>query len=283
MKVLPLLVTFVALIAGQDTRTVVYPSNGNGSSSVEIGGKIEPVPQPDMTLRVVSASLLPPQLPPPPPQPQPQPMLPSDYFFPAPQRAFLHHRSENVPYGYEYPNIGYPVAQAVEHSIVPSSKQLVIVSFIGLLLLLAIIQNTLSSVKRKDAIMDLLASRQKRDVYATRDFGSVTPEEEEILNNDARVRCIQRTICLENRKLFRDLGAPGKMLARYLTNGIEKSLKPSSGWDRLVRDAGAAGIRGEDCDVLYRDCDIPVTRKMQQVSDIVSADAKNRDISGSNR
>lgn len=91
----------------------------------------------------------------------------------APQRAFLHHRSESVPYGYEYPNIGYPMTQPMEHSIVPSSKQLVIVSFIGLLLLLAIIQNTLSSVKRKDAIMDLLASRQKRDVYATRDFGSV--------------------------------------------------------------------------------------------------------------
>lgn len=92
---------------------------------------------------------------------------------PAPQRAFLHHRSENVPYTYEYPNIGYPVAHSVEHSMVPSSKQLVIVSFIGLLLLLAIIQNTLSAVKRKDAIMDLIASRQKRDVYATRDFGSV--------------------------------------------------------------------------------------------------------------
>lgn len=90
-----------------------------------------------------------------------------------PQRAFLHHRSEHIPYGYEYPNVGYPVAQSVEHSIVPSSKQLVIVSFIGLLLLLAIIQNTLSAIKRKDAIMDLLSSRQKRDIYATHDFRSV--------------------------------------------------------------------------------------------------------------
>ena len=79
-----------------------------------------------------------------------------------------------MPYGYEYPNIGYPVAHSIDQSVVPSSKQLVIVSFIGLLLLLAIIQNTLTSVKRKDAIMDLLSSRQKRDVYvATRDFRSV--------------------------------------------------------------------------------------------------------------
>lgn len=37
--------------------------------------------------------------------------------------------------------------------------------------------------------------------------------------------------------------------------GVEKSLKPSSGWFRLVRDAGEAGIRGEDCEVLYRGCD----------------------------
>ncbi|XP_012524480.1 uncharacterized protein LOC105829941 isoform X1 [Monomorium pharaonis] len=179
----------------------------------------------------------------------------------APQRTFLHHRSENIPYAYEYPNVAYPVSHSIEHSIGPSSKQLVVVSFIGLLLLLAIIQNTLSAVKRKDAIMDLLSSRQKRDVYATHDFRSVTPEEEEILNSDARVRCIQRTICLENRKLFRDLGAPGKMLAKYLTKDVEKSFKSSSGWDRLVRDAGAAGIRGENCDVLYRDCEIPVTKK----------------------
>jgi len=42
---------------------------------------------------------------------------------------------------------------------------------------------------------------------------------------------------------------------------IEKSFKLSSGWDRLVRDAGAAGIRGENCDILYRDCEIPVTKK----------------------
>lgn len=92
-----------------------------------------------------------------------------------PQRTFPHHRSENMPYGYEYPNIGYPVAHSMDHSIsmVPSSKQLIVVSFIGLLLLLAIIQNTFNSAKQKDAIMDLLSSRQKRDVYATRDFRSV--------------------------------------------------------------------------------------------------------------
>jgi len=49
---------------------------------------------------------------------------------------------------------------------------------------------------------------------------------------------------------------------------IEKSLKSSSGWDRLVKDAGAAGIRGENCDVLYRDCDIPVIRKQHKDSSI---------------
>lgn len=43
--------------------------------------------------------------------------------------------------------------------------------------------------------------------------------------------------------------------ASAFRRGVEKSLKPSSGWFRLVRDAGEAGIRGEDCEVLYRGCD----------------------------
>lgn len=69
-----------------------------------------------------------------------------------------------------------------------------------------------------------------------------------------------------------------RIQARFFRRyGVEKSLKPSSGWDRLVRDAGAAGIRGEDCDVLYRDCDAPVTRKMRKAPrDEVSAGAKDR-------
>ncbi|XP_071628860.1 uncharacterized protein [Temnothorax longispinosus] len=264
MKILAVLGTFAVLIAGQDTKIVVFPPTSGNGSSLETESKIDPALQSDMT-RSIFATLAPPPPPPlPQPQPQPQPAMPWDYFFPVPQRAFLHHRSENIPYGYEYGNPAYPVTHSIGHSIGPTSKQLVIVSFIGLLLLLAIIQNTLSAVKRKDTIIDLLSSRQKRDVYATHDFHSVTPEEEEILNSDARVRCIQRTICLENRKLFRDLGAPGEMLAKYLTKDIEKSFKLSSGWDRLVRDAGAAGIRGENCDVLYRDCEIPVTKKIHK-------------------
>lgn len=44
-----------------------------------------------------------------------------------------------------------------------------------------------------------------------------------------------------------------------------------------MRDAGAAGIRGDDCDVLYRDCDIPVTRKMHKVTDNVLTGIKDRD------
>lgn len=31
-----------------------------------------------------------------------------------------------------------------------------------------------------------------------------------------------------------------------------------------MRDAGAAGIQGENCDVLYRDCEIPVTKKIKR-------------------
>lgn len=42
-------------------------------------------------------------------------------------------------------------------------------------------------------------------------------DQKDVLTDDARVRCIQRTVCVENRKLTRTFGAVGKILAKYLT------------------------------------------------------------------
>lgn len=53
-----------------------------------------------------------------------------------------------------------------------------------------------------------------------------------------------------------------------------KSLK-SSGWDRLVQDASEAGIRGEDCDVLYRDCEESLKDRAEAKA---SQDAKTNQI-----
>lgn len=82
MKMLPVLGTIVALIAGQDPKTVAFPPNGNGSSSSEAGNNIEL--QPDVT-RGGMAALVPAALVP----PQPQPMMPSDYFFPGKDFSIL--------------------------------------------------------------------------------------------------------------------------------------------------------------------------------------------------
>ncbi|KAI4488261.1 hypothetical protein M0804_005109 [Polistes exclamans] len=236
----------VVLIIAQDTNVVPYFPNKENNSSLEFVGKIiDSTFHPDST-QASSVHIS-------------QQLLPPSYYLPALQPPIVHHRSESLPYAFEYPNIGYPVVQNVEHAIAPpTSKQLVIVSFIGLLLLLAIIQNTLVSTKRKDALIDVIPSKRKRDVHSTYDLHNVTPEEEIVLNDDARVRCIQRTICLENHKLFQDLGLIGKLLGKYLTRNVEKSVKSSTGWDRLIDDAGSAGIRGENCDLLYRDCDVPI-------------------------
>lgn len=84
MKILPILGTFAVLIAGQDTKTVVFPPTSGNGSSLETENKIEPVLQSDMT-RAILAKLAPP----PPSQPQPQPMLPSDYFFPGKDFSIL--------------------------------------------------------------------------------------------------------------------------------------------------------------------------------------------------
>lgn len=72
------------------------------------------------------------------------------------------------------------------------------------------------------------------------------------------LNCVLPHACFENGEA-RAVFARGKeKLSSYASafrRGVEKSLKPSSGWFRLVRDAGEAGMRGEDCEVLYRGCD----------------------------
>ncbi|XP_026672424.1 uncharacterized protein LOC108628549 isoform X2 [Ceratina calcarata] len=242
------LIGFTALISGQDTKTV-FPFPGNGSSSGYALEKAESVFEPEV-MRT--------------PQPLARlPTMPVNYFLSAPQRTFIHHRSDGTvppPYVYDHPHYNYPMAHSIDYPVAPSMKPFVIVSFIGLLLLFAIIQNTLASVKRRELLTDVLSARKKRELYTAYDTNS-TSEQEDVLDEDARVRCIQRTVCLENRKLVKAFGATGKILAKYLTRGVERSLKPGSGWDRLVRDAGEAGIRGEECELLYRDCDEEIFSK----------------------
>ncbi|XP_078045234.1 uncharacterized protein LOC144474352 [Augochlora pura] len=249
-------VTLTALTVGQDVKSMVFPPTGNGSAP-EAPSRLEAIPRTDMThLADPYARPL---------TPSPSNYLPGN--IPTPPRTFLNHRSE-LPYVYEHPNFAYPVAHSIDYPVGPSSKQLVIVSFIGLLLLFAIIQNTMASVKRRDVLTDVLSAREKRDLYAAYDFDSANAEQRNVLSDDVRVRCIQRTVCLENRKLTRTFGAVGKVLAKYLTRSVEKSLRSTSGWDRLVQDAGEAGIREEDCDVLYRDCE-------EQMSSETSAESRD--------
>lgn len=75
-------------------------------------------------------------------------------------------------YVYDHPHFGYPVAHSIDYPIGPSSKQLMIVSFIGLLLLFAVIQNTIVNVKRRELLTDVLSARRKRELYASYNFDS---------------------------------------------------------------------------------------------------------------
>ncbi|XP_015607963.1 uncharacterized protein LOC107273879 isoform X1 [Cephus cinctus] len=177
----------------------------------------------------------------------------SSYYMPGLYQPQL--RREYFPYHFENTGYNFHVAQhPAEHSLAPTAKHFVIVGFIGLLLLFAILQNSIVAAKRKDVLIDLLSTRRKRDLIRTSGLEPTNPAEREILNDDARVRCIQKIVCLQNRQLIRELGNAGKQIADYLTRNVERSLDRSSGWDRLVRDAGSSGLRGDDCEVLYRDC-----------------------------
>ncbi|XP_014210909.1 uncharacterized protein LOC106641140 [Copidosoma floridanum] len=211
--------------------------------------------------------------------PQPNYYLPPAYgnqYAPAPPSPpTTEFRSEHYAYPFEPSYFSYPVAQgpSIDASLVPTAKHFVIVSFIGLLLLFAVIQNSIAAAKRKDALVEVLAShRKKRDLIfaSSSNFRNLTPEVESALKEDARIRCIQRTLCFENRKLLEDLGIFGKVLAKYLTHSVQQSLKDSTpGWDRLVEDAAEAGLRNEDCDVLYRDCNFEVSSDSKLVDDEV--------------
>ncbi|XP_076228453.1 uncharacterized protein LOC116430709 [Nomia melanderi] len=241
------IVAFAVTTTGQDVKTMMFPSTGNDSESP---ARLEVFPRTDVTHASEAFA-------------RPLPAYPNNYL-PAPPRTFVNHRSD-LPYVYDHPNYVYPVAHSMEYPVGSSSKQLLIVTFIGLMLLFAIIQNTMASVKRRDVLTDVLSAREKRDLYASYDFDSANTDQKDVLTDDARVRCIQRTVCIENRKLTRTFGAVGKILAKYLTRSVGKSLKPTSGWDRLVQDAGEAGIRDEDCDVLYRDCEERVSSERREV------------------
>lgn len=65
------------------------------------------------------------------------------------------------------------MAHSIDYPVRPYSKQLVIVSFIGLLLLFAVIQNTIVNAKRRGISTDVLSARKKRELYTTYDFNRV--------------------------------------------------------------------------------------------------------------
>ncbi|XP_043276184.1 uncharacterized protein [Venturia canescens] len=183
--------------------------------------------------------------------------VPANYYFSGLTPPLEQVRSEHYAYlpEYDYPHSSPMVSQGpATSSLGIGTKHLAIVSFIGLLLLFAIIQNSLMSAKRKDALVDALTGRKKRDLFVTQGLVPMTPEQVEILNDDARLRCIQRTVCLENHRIVENFGVVGRKLAKYLTNGVKKSVQTASGWARLIEDAGQAGLRGDNCNVLYRDC-----------------------------
>ncbi|XP_011313188.1 uncharacterized protein [Fopius arisanus] len=184
--------------------------------------------------------------------------VPPSYYIPAPlYPPVSHYRNvEWTPYG--YPEFGYQVAPSLNNQIAVPAKYVSVALFIGLLTLFAIIQGAMMVSKHRES-MDSLLARKKRDLLVSTDFYHMTREQQDVLDIDARIQCIQWTICLENRQLLKYLGPVGSKLAKYLTRSVGKSVKSaSSGWDRQVEDAGAAGLRGDDCSVLYRDCVLPL-------------------------
>ncbi|XP_023316555.1 uncharacterized protein LOC106658227 [Trichogramma pretiosum] len=199
-----------------------------------------------------------------------QPFMPANYYLPVNDEptignnygtaAATEFRSDHYPYPFDPPTAyAYPIAAQpqVDTSLIPTAKHFVIVSFIGLLLLFAIIQNSIAAAKRKDALVEVLSNRRKRELDEANYQLLQQPAEAELTRKeDLRIRCVQRNLCLENRKLREDLGVFGKVLAKYLTRSVQGSLREiSSDWDDLVEDAASAGLKGDDCYQVYDNCE----------------------------
>ncbi|XP_015607966.1 uncharacterized protein LOC107273879 isoform X2 [Cephus cinctus] len=98
----------------------------------------------------------------------------SSYYMPGLYQPQL--RREYFPYHFENTGYNFHVAQhPAEHSLAPTAKHFVIVGFIGLLLLFAILQNSIVAAKRKDVLIDLLSTRRKRDLIRTSGLEPTTP------------------------------------------------------------------------------------------------------------
>ncbi|CAB0033489.1 unnamed protein product [Trichogramma brassicae] len=106
-----------------------------------------------------------------------QPFMPANYYLPVNDEptignnygtaAATEFRSDHYPYPFDPPTAyAYPIAAQpqVDTSLIPTAKHFVIVSFIGLLLLFAIIQNSIAAAKRKDALVEVLSNRRKREL-----------------------------------------------------------------------------------------------------------------------
>ncbi|XP_066588054.1 uncharacterized protein [Prorops nasuta] len=224
---------FVVTKAGDDAKATLA-NRSNDSNLDSVSKEFNSYRPSDMTAKAAASQMPPltalmsPSLPSPQYLPAIQQNLPPPVNIytttpaPPPVQSLSHFRSENMPYGFDYFALPYPVANPITHPmaqrnpepiIAVSPKYIVLLSFIGLLLLFAIIQNTIVATKRKGILVDNLNNRRKRELYDTigleDKFSMLTPEAKEVLNDDGKIRCIQRTICLENRKLVRDLGKIG--------------------------------------------------------------------------
>ncbi|KAJ8681008.1 hypothetical protein QAD02_016795 [Eretmocerus hayati] len=108
-----------------------------------------------------------------PPSQSPPHVPPDTNFYPPPVNNYgspptTEFRSEQYTFPIE-PAIPYPLSQppSVDPSLVPTARHFVIVSFIGLLLLFAVIQNSIAAAKRKDALVEILSNRRKRQLDET--------------------------------------------------------------------------------------------------------------------
>ncbi|XP_049773113.1 uncharacterized protein LOC126161379 [Schistocerca cancellata] len=133
----------------------------------------------------------------------------------------------------------------------------VAMAFLAYMAVLSILQGGIFTLIKDPPTLGIVTSaRNKREtmvpVPVIPDSSTLPQEQSWILGEEKQIRCIQRSLCAVNRQLKMELGITGRILGQYISSWTAKSV--DSSWMRLIADAGLAGMRGVDCDVLYRGC-----------------------------
>ncbi|PSN58161.1 hypothetical protein C0J52_00999 [Blattella germanica] len=203
--------------------------------------------QPPPLATDVSRANTPPPAPPPPPPPPPYDLKASasDYAYTYPVSEYAHAHFDHFDHSLHAHSDDHPSDD--EYKATPRD---IAFGFLTFLVILSNLQGALINLSKNNNMVGIITTRKRRGI--------------EDLLEDKQVRCVQHSVCSTNYQLSKELGLPGRILGKYLNKFMARSV--DARWARFVADAGAAGLSGVDCSILYRGCQVPGIKDAKKIT-----------------